>query len=108
MPRKASNNKSSDNKSYKRFDDIKLSTGAELKNIFYFPETENFVFSWDGGEGIVLYDMKVLHKKDNANEWFISPPQRKGSDGKYYGYYYVEFEAGEKSEIIGELLKKID
>lgn len=107
MPRKNTATTNSNNAGYKRFDDLKLTNGATLKNIFFFVESESFNFTWDGGEGVILYKMKVL--KNNKGEWFISfPSQKSEKDGKYYNFYYVNFEDNEKHEIIGELLKYID
>jgi DNA-binding cell septation regulator SpoVG len=49
-----------------------------------------FTIELDFSEGnrLTLYDLKLVSSK-NGDDRFVSPPQRKADNGKYYNYYYL-------------------
>lgn len=60
-------------------------------------------------KGIDFYNMVLKLGEDKDGTYrFISWPSRKGSDGKYYKYYYIPFTEEEEKSLydqIVELLK---
>ena len=53
---------------------------------------------------VTIYGCKLLLKKD-GEETFIAFPSRKGTDGKYYNYAYVQLSEEETKDIVAQIEK---
>ena len=53
---------------------------------------------------VTIYGCKLLSKKD-SDEVFIAFPSRKGTDGKYYYYAYVQLSEEEQKDIVAQIEK---
>lgn len=53
---------------------------------------------------VTIYGCKLLSKKD-SDEVFIAFPSRKGTDGKYYYYAYVQLSEEEVNDIVAQIEK---
>lgn len=68
---------------------------------------------WDNGgvtfdmilNGIHIYGANVVEGKNGD---FISLPQRKGSDGKYYSIVYARFSEKDQKDILQEVENKLN
>ena len=53
---------------------------------------------------VTIYGCKLLLKK-SSDETFIAFPSRKGTDGKYYNYAYVQLSEEETKDIVAQIEK---
>lgn len=53
---------------------------------------------------VTIYGCKLLAKKD-SDETFVAFPSRKGKDGKYYNYAYVDLTEEEQKDIVAQIEK---
>lgn len=68
---------------------------------------------WDNGgvsadlilNGIGIYGVRVVEGKNGD---FLSFPQRKGSDGKYYHIAYAALSADDQDSILKEIERKLN
>ena len=56
------------------------------------------------GNGLGLYNMKVIA---GAKGDFVTAPQEKGKDGKYYNVFAVYFSDDDEAKIIAAVKKKL-
>lgn len=68
---------------------IKVSAGAVSEIKERWSDENSVLFDCVIYDNIQLYSL-ALRYNDKDEPW-ISFPSRKGSDGKYYKYYYLEF-----------------
>lgn len=54
------------------------------------------------GKGVSLYNMRLI---DSKNGMFITPPQEKGKDGKYYNQYAVYLSDDDETVLINAVTK---
>lgn len=52
---------------------------------------------------VTIYGCKLIRNK--KDEIFVAFPQRKGTDGKYYKYVYVDLTEEETQNIIAQIVK---
>lgn len=80
----------------------------QKKQDYILNDVQN-VKQWeDGGltftaivNGVTIYGLRVIETKD---DWFVSFPSRKGSDGKYYKHVYFPINDDLK-ELIGKAIE---
>lgn len=63
--------------------------------------SENVVAFTLSGNGLGLYGLKVVNGQQG---YFISSPQQKGKDGKYYNIYSVYFDPEDEKKVIQKVL----
>lgn len=85
----------------------------EKKNDVTYDINVTRIKVWDNGNitfdaivnGISIYGMNYITvKKDGAERSFVSFPQRKGADGKYYNYCYFKID----DELLAIIEKQIE
>ena len=57
-------------------------------------------------KGFSFYSLRLMERK-NDKKLFISVPQSKGKDGKYYDNYGLYLSDADKDEIINKVLEKV-
>lgn len=72
-------------------------TGMKVQNVRVLSET-TLAFSLNG-KGLGLYNLRVVEGKNGK---FISAPQEKGKDGKWYNVYAVYFTDDDEAKLIAE------
>lgn len=55
--------------------------------------------------GVTIYGCRVVESKDGD---FISLPQRKGNDGKYYSIVWARFSDEDTKDILAEVEKQLN
>lgn len=68
---------------------------------------------WESGDvvadvtlnGVTVYGIRVVEGKNGD---FLSLPQRKGSDGKYYHIAYYPFTAEDQTKILCEIERQLN
>ena len=78
----------------------------EVKNVRVIPTKQNgdLVFFTLELNGVTIYNCRVATGKNGD---FISFPQYKGSDGKYYNNVYVSLSDEDSAKILEEIQKQI-
>jgi len=79
------------------FDDFEVTRVTELDNGSVFFDLKI--------AGIQFYSLTVVN---GNNGDFISEASRKGKDGKYYKYYYLNLDEETSEAIIDEVFSKLD
>ena len=77
--------------------------GMEIKNVRELSDTV-VAFSLCG-RGLGLYNLRVV---DGSKGAFISTPQSKGSDGKYYAQYALYLSDADEEKLIEQIYAKLD
>lgn len=77
--------------------------GMEIKNVRELSDTV-VAFSLCGN-GLGLYNLRVV---DGSKGSFISTPQSKGSDGKYYAQYALYLSEADEDKLIEAVYSKLD
>lgn len=108
MAKKTSSKKSSSKKSSKRSSGI-TSLNYEVQHAIQF-DNGNIGFGlYLKDFNITLYNMVIVNGENDSGEYeFISFPQREGSDGKYYKYYYMPLSDKLQKEIIDAVYSELD
>lgn len=81
--------------------DIK-SMGYEVTNVRVI--TDSFITFTLKFKGFALYNMRVVESK-NTGDPFISVPQSKGTDNRYYNQYAVYLSDEDQQMLIDEVFK---
>lgn len=74
--------------------------GMSISNVRRF--SDSVVAFTLSGNGLGLYGLKVVEGQKGP---FISSPQQKGKDGKYYNIYSVYFAEDDEKKIIQKVLE---
>lgn len=77
--------------------------GGYVKNVRVV--TDSYVTFTLACRGFAFYNMRLVEGK---NGYFISPPQDKGSNGKWYDRYAVYLSDDDKEDIIQRCLEIIE
>lgn len=85
--RKGANKSSKETKEHKELIKVTADAVSEIKE--RWSDDESVLFDCVIYSNIQLYSL-ILRYNDKGDPW-IGFPSRKGSDGKYYKYYYLEF-----------------
>lgn len=81
--------------------DIK-SMGYEITNVRVI--TDSFATFTLKFRGFALYNMRVVESKKTGDP-FISVPQSKGTDGRYYNQYAIYLTDEDQQMLIDEVIK---
>lgn len=84
----------------REFFDVK---GMKVGSVRRIPGTEVITFSLSG-KGLSLYGLRIVK---GARGSFISAPQTKGKDGKYYDQYHVYFAEADEERVIKAVIDKL-
>ncbi len=84
----------------KEYFDIK---GMKVSNVRRIPNTEIITFSLNG-KGLGLYNLRIVN---SARGQFITAPQQKGKDGKYYGEYALYLSREDEERVMKAVIDKL-
>lgn len=77
--------------------------GMKVTNVRKLGDKGVIVFSLNGN-GLGLYNLRVV---PSSRGDFISTPQSKGTDGKYYAQYQVYFSTEDEARVIKAVKEKL-
>lgn len=77
--------------------------GMKVRNVMKLGDKGVIVFSLNGN-GLGLYNLRIV---PSAKGDFISTPQQRGKDGKYYAQYQVYFSSDDEKRVIQAVKDKL-